>query len=73
MENFQNMDLKKSEQKTNRFVLLMGVKTIVVTLLLTAFMVSCSKDDQQKLKIRLIQQPEFTTNILLCELGELIT
>jgi hypothetical protein len=48
MENFQNMDLKKSEQKTNRFVLLMGVKTIVVTLLLTAFMVSCSKDDQQE-------------------------
>ncbi|PKW29761.1 hypothetical protein [Flavobacterium lindanitolerans] len=48
MENFRNLDLKKSEQKTNRFVSLMGVKTIVVTLFLTALMVGCSKDDQQE-------------------------
>lgn len=48
MENFKNLDLKKSEQKTNRFVSLMGVKTIVVTLFLTALMVGCSKDDQQE-------------------------
>ncbi|MBA9072468.1 hypothetical protein GGR22_000594 [Flavobacterium gossypii] len=51
MKNFLQGDFKKSKQTTNKIVSFTGVKAILATLFLTAFiMVSCSKDDQQDIK-----------------------
>jgi hypothetical protein len=48
MKNFQNTDFKKSEPKTNQSVSFTGVKMTLVALFLTAFMISCDKDDIQQ-------------------------
>lgn len=57
MKNFLQGDFKKSKQTTNKLVSFTGVKAILTTLFLTAFiMVSCSKDDQQE-----VQSEEIST------------